>query len=58
MHKDPIVDAPPNFLKDSNASTKMKTTEKGIGVHSLTHNILGVRRACWSFEMGIRTSEK
>jgi hypothetical protein len=27
----------------------MKTTkEKGIGVCSLTHNISGVKKACWS----------
>jgi hypothetical protein len=28
------VDAPPNFLKDSNASLKIKITKEGIGVHS------------------------
>jgi hypothetical protein len=28
------IDAPPNSLKDSNASLKVKTTKKGVGVHS------------------------
>jgi len=39
---DIIFDAPLNFLKDSNASFKMKTTEKkGVGVSSLACSILG-----------------
>jgi hypothetical protein len=30
-----MCDTPPNFLKDSNVSSKMETSkEKGIGVHS------------------------
>jgi hypothetical protein len=34
-------DGPPNSLKDSNASSKVKTTkEKGVGIHSLAHNTL------------------
>ncbi len=28
------IDAPPNSLKNSNASLKVKTTKKGVGVHS------------------------
>jgi hypothetical protein len=37
----------------------MKTTEeKGVGVHSLACNTLGVRRASWSYGMVIRTSDK
>jgi hypothetical protein len=45
-------------LKDSNASLKMKIVEKeGIGVHFLTHSTFRVRGACWSYGMGIRTSE-
>jgi hypothetical protein len=38
-------EAPLNFLKDSNASPKMKTTKKGIRVSTLTHNTLGVKGA-------------
>jgi hypothetical protein len=32
--------------------------EKGVGVCSLVCSILKVRKACWSFEMGIKTSDK
>jgi hypothetical protein len=39
-------DAPPNSLKDSNVSLKVKTTKERIGVHSLVYNTLGVKRAC------------
>jgi hypothetical protein len=42
-----IHDAPPNFLKDSKASPKVKKMEeKGIGAHSLAHNTYGVRVMC------------
>jgi hypothetical protein len=42
-----LVDAPSNFLKDSNASLKVKTIEEEkIGVHFLVHNTSEVRRAC------------
>jgi len=52
-------DAPLNSLKYSNVSPKMKTMEEeGVGVHSLAHNTSRVKRACWSFEMGIKTSDK
>jgi hypothetical protein len=35
-----FIDAPPNSLKDSNVSLKVKTMEKeGVGVHSLAHNM-------------------
>ncbi len=37
-----LLDAPQNSLIDSNASPKMKTTEKGVGVHFFIGNILGV----------------
>jgi hypothetical protein len=50
-------DAPPNSLKDSNVSPKMKTT-KGVGICSLPHNILGVRRLCGSSGMRIKMSDK
>jgi hypothetical protein len=52
------VDTPPNSLKDSNVSPKVKTTKEGIGAHSLTRNTSRVRRVCWSYEIGIRTSDK
>jgi hypothetical protein len=53
-----VYDAPPNSLKDSNASPKMKTTKKRVGARSLIHSISKVRRACWSFGMGTRTNDK
>ncbi len=37
------IDAPPNSLKDSNASLKVEIMEKWIGVDSLTCNTLGVK---------------
>jgi hypothetical protein len=41
------TDTPPNSLKDSNASPKIKTTkEKGVGVSSLAYNISEVKGAC------------
>jgi hypothetical protein len=41
------IDAPPNSLKDSNASSRVKTSEeKGIGVRSVVRNISGVKGAC------------
>jgi hypothetical protein len=53
------TNAPPNSLKDSNASSKVKKTEEiGIRVRSLTLNISGVRRACLNSEMGTRKSDK
>jgi len=37
-----IHDAPPNFLKYSKASPKVKIMEeKGIGAHSLPHKLMG-----------------
>jgi hypothetical protein len=54
-----LNDAPPNSLKDSNTSSKAKIIEEeGIRVRSLAHNISEVRRVCYSFGMGIRTSDK
>jgi hypothetical protein len=35
-------DAPPHSLKDSNASPKVKTVDKRIGIRSVARNILGV----------------
>jgi hypothetical protein len=45
-------------LKDSNASPKVKTTEEGVGAHSLARNTSRVKRLCWSFEIGTRTNDK
>jgi hypothetical protein len=52
------IDAPPNSLTDSNANLNVKIMEEGIGICSLAYSTLGVRRACWSFEMGTKTSDK
>ncbi len=35
-------DTPPNSSKDSNVNMKVKTMKEGVGICSLTHNILGV----------------
>jgi hypothetical protein len=52
-------DTPPNSLKYSNANPKVETTEeKGTWVCSLVHSILGVKGACQSFGMGIKTNDK
>jgi hypothetical protein len=53
------INAPPNSLKDSNASLKVKKMkEKKISVHSLIHNTSGVRNACLNSRMGIRKTNK
>jgi hypothetical protein len=37
----------------------MKTMkEEKVGARSLAHNIFGVKKACWTFGMGIRTNDK
>jgi hypothetical protein len=36
----------PQTRKNSNASPKVKTTEEGIGAHSLPCNISGVKGEC------------
>jgi hypothetical protein len=52
-------DAPPNPLKDSKASLKVKIMEEERdNVCSLTRNTFGVGKACWSSRMGIRKSDK
>jgi hypothetical protein len=51
-------DAPPNSLKDSNVNPKVKIIKERVWVHFLACSISGVRRACWSFRMGTRTSDK
>jgi hypothetical protein len=40
------IDAPPNSLKDSNASPKVKTMKKIVGVCSLIHNTSRVKGVC------------
>jgi hypothetical protein len=52
------IDEPPNFLKYSNANPKVKITEEGVGVCSLVHSTLGVKRACWNPTMGTRVNDK
>jgi hypothetical protein len=37
-----VVDAPPSSLMDSTASPNVKTTEGGVGAHSLVRSTLGV----------------
>jgi len=40
-----VYDAPPHSWKYTNVSLKMKTTKyERVGVHSLVHNILGVKK--------------
>jgi hypothetical protein len=59
MTKGSSTYAPPNSLKYSNANLKLKRTEEeGVRVCSLTCNILGVRRACWSSGMGTKMNDK
>jgi hypothetical protein len=58
MNRVTNYDTLPNSLKDSNANPKVKTMEKGVRVCSLTRNISGVRRVCWSFGMGTRMNGK
>jgi len=54
-----IDDAPPNSLKDSNGSPKVKIMkEKKVGVHSLVRNILGVKGVSWNSRMGTRMNDK
>jgi hypothetical protein len=49
-----VYDSPPNFLKDSNASPKMKTTKERIGARSLIWSTSRIKRACWNFGWGLR----
>jgi hypothetical protein len=51
-----LIDAPPNSLKDSNASLKVKIME-GVKVHTLVRSIWG-RKGCVISRMGIRMSDK
>jgi len=52
-------DAPLNSLKDLNVSLKVKTLkEEGVGVCSLIRSTSRVKRAYWSFRMGIKMSDK
>ncbi len=44
--------APPQSLKDSNVNSKVKTT-KGVGVHSLFRNTLGVEGCVGALGWGL-----
>jgi hypothetical protein len=47
-------DAPPNSLKDSNASPKVKTTkEERARIHSLIYNTLGVKKGVRVLKWGL-----
>ncbi len=46
-------DAPPNSLMDSNESSKVKTTKEGVGAHSLTHSISGVKGRARALRSGL-----
>jgi hypothetical protein len=49
----------PKILEKLKCEFKMKIVkEEGIGVPSLVHNTLEVKKACWSFGMGTRMNEK
>jgi hypothetical protein len=52
------IDTPPNCLMDSIASPEVKSTEgKGVGVHSLAHNISRVEGVLELLD-GIRKNHK
>jgi hypothetical protein len=53
-----MIDASPNFVKNSNVNPKVKTVEEGIEVRSLIHNTSRVKKACWSFRMGTKMNDK
>ncbi len=53
-----FIDTPPNSLKNSNVSPKMKTTKERIRAHSLVRNTSRVRRVCWSSKMGTKKNDK
>jgi hypothetical protein len=53
-HMQRQYDAPPHSLKDSNASPKMKTMKKGVGVCSLVRNISGVEGCVGAPRWGLR----
>jgi hypothetical protein len=49
------VNAPPHFSKNSNAIPKMKTMEEeGIGVHSITRNIVRIKGRVGTLGWGLR----
>jgi len=53
------VDALPTPQRGSNVSPSRKTAEEGgVGAHSLAHNTLKGRRACWSSGMGLGRVDK
>jgi hypothetical protein len=54
MKKSKMNDAPPHSLKDSNVNLKVKTTEEGVGVHSLACSILGVEGCARASRWGLK----
>jgi hypothetical protein len=57
--KDKVINAHPHSSKDSNASLKEKKNGRGKNWSMfLNSKHFGVRRACWSFGMRTRTSNK
>jgi hypothetical protein len=52
------IDAPPKSFKYSNVNPKVKTMEEGIGVRSLVCSILGVKKVCWNFKMGMKMNDR
>jgi hypothetical protein len=53
------IDAPPNFLKDSNVNLKVKTTEEEkVGIRSLVCSTPRIKGTCWSSKMGSKMSDK
>jgi len=53
IYKSNVINAPQHSLKYSNASLKVKAMEKGIGVRSLTHSILGVKGHVGALRWGL-----
>jgi len=45
-----VYDAPPSSMMDSTASPKVKTSEEGVGVHSLARSTLGGLRGVGQFD--------
>jgi hypothetical protein len=49
-----VLDTSPHFLKDSNASSKVKTMNEGVRVCSLTYNTSGVEGHARALGWGLR----
>jgi hypothetical protein len=53
-----LINLPPNSLKDSTVSSKVKTMKKIIQVYFLIRNISRVTNVCYSSKMGIMMNDK